>query len=252
MELPDPRFPPLITGCPVDVTEHAFEVACERAANGELGAADLVWNRSKDTIDLALILEPDVALEKAREMFPLAATALMDSLGALMPPMTKALLRWPCTILVNDAAAGALQFASSSTIDADVPDWIVIGASLRLMHPPGAAEPGAEPNVTTLFAEGGGDLDRNRILESYAAHLLTWIHTWQDEGFAPVHEQLIGRIEGHEEAAPIHTGTEGAIVGRVLALTDDMQLLVKSELDNTVNALALADALQHRDRPATD
>jgi len=234
----------LITGHSVAPAEPAFAVACKRAASGELGAADLVWNQSEDCVELALILEPEVALVGTREIFLLAATALADSLGALMPPMTAVLLRWPSTILINAARAGSLQFAASTVDDAEIPDWIVIGVTLNLQRPPANAEADVEPGTTSLFDEGGGDLDRNKVLESFAAHMLTWIHAWQEEGFAAAHDQLLGRIEGHEKPAAISARAGATITGRVLAVTDDMYLLVRGESDGVVSALSLAAALQ--------
>ncbi len=245
MHLPDPRFPPLITGHPVNATESAFEVACKRAAAGDLGAADLVWGRSTTRADMALILEPDVPLEKAREIFPLAYTALADSLGALMPPLTTVLLRWPSTLLINGGEAGKLQFAASTQDESEVPDWLVVGVAVELQCTSGEIEPGLDADTTAIFEEGGGDLDRSAMLESFAAHMLTWIHDWQDDGFSSAHSQYIGRLEGHEEPASIRSEDGSTIRGSVLGLSDDMELLVKLESDGTMRALSLAATLDH-------
>ena len=78
MHMPDPTFPPLLTGHAVRGNEPAFETACARAAGGELGAGDVVWSRDTALIDLAVILEPDVPLETAVQMLPLAMVALGD------------------------------------------------------------------------------------------------------------------------------------------------------------------------------
>ncbi|KUO56373.1 MAG: hypothetical protein APF80_13550 [Alphaproteobacteria bacterium BRH_c36] len=244
MHLPDPKFPPLITGHPVAAREFPFDVACRGAAAGELGAADLVWSRSTTSVDLALILEPDVPLSQSRQMFPLAFTALADSLGALMPPLTAVLLRWPSTLLINRGEAGKLRFAASTDVEDKVPDWLVLGVSLALQSAPDDPEPGKKAGATTVFEEGGGDLDRSQIMQSFAAHMLTWINEWQDDGFAAVHEQFIGRLEGAEEPAAIATGAGGPLRGKVLGLSDDMQLLVKCETDGTVRTLSLAEALR--------
>lgn len=243
MHLPDPRFPPLLSGHPINAPANAFAVACERAASGELGAADIVWGRSTTRVDMALILEPDVPLKKAREIFPLAYTALADSLGALMPPLTTVLLRWPSTLLVNGGEAGQLRFAASTKDEEEVPDWLVVGMTIELQRAMGVVEPGLQENTTALFEEGGGDLDRSAILESFAAHMLTWINDWQDDGFAAAHSQYIGRLEGHEQPAPIRTEDGSMLRGSVLGLSDDLELLVKLEADGTMRALSLAATL---------
>lgn len=240
----NPRFPPLITGYAISATEDAHTVACKRAAKRELGAADVVWSRDTNRVDLALILEPDDPLARARQAYPLAVAALADSLGALMPPMTTLLLRWPATVLINGAEAGQVRFSASSSAEDAVPDWIVIGITLNLKHPDRTREGGNEPHTTTIHDEGGDDLDSVTILESISAHMLNWIHTWQEEGFRAVHEQFIGRLEGHEHPADIRTDNSCILPGRVMALSDDMQLLVKSERDGTMHALCLARALE--------
>ncbi|MBU1211488.1 MAG: biotin/lipoate--protein ligase family protein [Alphaproteobacteria bacterium] len=245
MHLPDPKFPPLISGHPVNVPESPFDVACRRAAAGELGAADLVWSRSTASVDLALILEPDVDLSQSRQMYPLAFTALADSLGALMPPLTAVLLRWPSTLLINGGEAGKLRFAAGTDVEDQVPDWLVLGISISLQSAPDDPEPGRQGGRTTVFEEGGGDLDRSQILQSFAAHMLTWINEWQDDGFAAVHEQFIGRVEGQETPAVFPAGADGGPVrGKVLGLSDAMQLLVKCDTDGTVRTLSLAEALR--------
>ena len=62
MHLPDPSFPPLLSGHDVPGAEGAFEAACKRAATGELGAGDVVWSRNVDKVDMAVVLEPETAL----------------------------------------------------------------------------------------------------------------------------------------------------------------------------------------------
>ena len=242
MNLPDPEFPPLLTGHAVNAPATPFDTACRRAAAGELGAADLVWARATMRADMALVLEPDVPLGKSLEMVPLVFTAFADSLGALMPPNTSLQLRWPATILVNGGEAGRLRFAASTNDPAETPDWLVVGIELNLQEPQSEIEPGDQVHVTTLYEEGGGELDRTQILQSLSAHILTWINIWQDDGFPAVHDQFIGRVEGHLHGAPISTA-DGVVNAKVLGLSDEMELLIKPDGNAAVTALSLRDAI---------
>ncbi len=242
MNLPDPEFPPLINGHGVNAPATPFATACKRAAAGELGAADLVWARATMRADMALVLEPDVSLAKSLEMVPLVFTAFADSLGALMPPNTSLQLRWPATILVNGGEAGRLRFAASTDDPAVTPDWLVVGIELNLQEPQSEIEPGDHVHITTLFEEGGGELDRSQILQSLSAHILTWINIWQDDGFPAVHDQFIGRVEGHLHGAAIAT-LDGPVDAKVLGLSDEMELLIKPDGNAAVTALSLRKAL---------
>lgn len=226
--LADPVLPPILTAHAVDAARDVFAAAVAGARDGSYGAADCLWSRRTARAEFALVLEPDVPARRARQMGPLAFTAIADSLGSTMPPKTSVLLRWPGTILVNGAAAGEIRLAMADVVSPDVPpEWLVVGASIRLTRAPGRREPGEEPDVTVLFEEGGGDLDRTAVLQSAVAHVLAWLARWQDDGFACVHESFIGRVEGHETPAVIQS-PEGPIVdARVIALTEDCELLVK-------------------------
>jgi len=243
MHLPDPQFPPLLSGQPVNAPETAFEAACRRAALGELGAADVVWSRNTRRCELAIILEPEVSGLRSLEMLPLLATAMADSVGALMPPKTSVQLRWPTSILINGAEAGELAIAVES-LDADTaPAWLVLGCALEIMPDPSDPEPGLAEHRTTLYEEGGADLDRTRMLQSLSAHFLTWINIWQDDGFAAVHDAFIGRLEGHTDPARIDTGEGEHVSGTVLGLSDDMELLVRTEAAGDTRALQLRAAV---------
>ena len=55
-------------------------------------------------------------------------------------------------------------------------------------------------------------------IESITRHILTWIDTWENEGFRPVHEMWCGRVE--EPAGDAAPGKD------FLGLDDDGNLLV--------------------------
>lgn len=196
MPLDDPAFPPLLTPVAVPASEAALEHAARLAASGELGAGDVVWSRARDRAELALVLEPELVLGRALEMGPLAMVALGDCLGALMPPKTALAFRWPDTCLVNGGEAGRLRLRASTRRLDEVPDWLVVGLVLRLTPAAGSGEPGERPDHTSLAAEGGGDLSRSEILQSFAAHVLAWLDIWTHEGFGPVRDRWRAREYG--------------------------------------------------------
>lgn len=242
MHLPDPVFPPLLDGHAVKAPQRPFEHACRQAARGKLGAGDLVWSRGVTRAECAIVLEPEVNLAVALQMNALTQVAIADSLGALLPPAVAVHHRWPGTILVNGAEAGEVRLGVPETAPDAVPDWLVVGLSVRLIHDRTDKEPGELPGETSLSEEGGGDLTRTDVLQSFSAHFLAWINTWQDDGFRPVHQSWMSRIEGDRET-PMHVelhGTPQAV--RVLGLDEEGGLIIQPHT-GPARALSLLDAV---------
>jgi hypothetical protein len=74
------------------------------------------------------------------------------------------------------------------------PPWLVLHAGLRLTEPP-SVETGLFPDRTSLEQQGFEDQDGARLAERFARHLMAGLYTWQDEGFGPVAEQYLGRLD---------------------------------------------------------
>lgn len=242
MHLDDPLFPPLLTGHAVKAPLVPFEEACQRASAGMLDAGDCVWARSTRQAALAIVLEPEVPLATAIQMGPLLQTAVVQAIGALMPPQVAVQIRWPSTLLLNGGIAGTTRIAAPRCVPDDIPDWLVVGFELALARDLKGREPGEDAGHTTVSEEGAADLDRTRVLESVAAHFLTWLDIWSDEGFRPAHEQWIGRIEGREHEAPILHGSV-TTTALVLGLDDTMTLMTRAA-DGTRRGLAYSDCIE--------
>ncbi len=246
MHMPDPTFPPLLTGHDVKGTDSPFDVACRRAASGALGAGDVVWSRNTSRIDLAIVLEPEVPLERAVEMLPLALVAAGDCIGALTPPQVGVSFTWPSVIRINGAVAGeARAGVGGNDGPGSVPDWLVVGLKLRHLREPHDPEPGQVPDITWLGEEGGGELTRTDFIESYSRHFLTWINTWNEDGFRPVHGSWLFRAHERDETARVPCG-DGTREGRFLGLDEHGNLLLQTA-DDATETLLLADRFERRE-----
>lgn len=250
MSLPDPEFPPLLTGHPVTAPDRPFQTAVDGVRRGTLGAGDLVWARDADRLDCALVLEPDVDRVRAAEMVFVAMVAFGDSFGAVAPPEVGLTCRWPMTLCVNGARVGGFRAAMAAEDDADGnPRWMVVGLTVDIRRRRAAAEPGNAPDVTDLAEEGCGDLTRTGMLDSYARHLLAWIHTWQTEGFRPVHDLLVFRAEGYREHVMIEfDGTTHE--GRFAGLDEHGNLIL--ETADGPRCLFVSEAIETSDMAGTD
>jgi BirA family biotin operon repressor/biotin-[acetyl-CoA-carboxylase] ligase len=245
MHLEDPQFPPLLKGHAVRAPTRPFAHACRLAQSRELGAGDAVWSRNTARAELAIVLEPEVRLERALQMAPLMMVALGDCIGSLAPPKVAIHYRWPNGILLNGSMAGKVRLAAPSVATDAVPDWLVVGAELEIGAP---REERQDWSRTSLSEEAGPEITRTDVLRSLAAHFLTWLNTWQDEGFHPVHDQWLFRAEGREAPVTIMQGRAN-IEGQALGLDEGANLLVKTP-SGEVRSLAFLDNVDLVDGPS--
>jgi len=221
--LPDPVFPPLLKGYAVPASKQPLREACRRAQVREIGAGDLVWSLGTALADLAIVLEPEVALERAVQMAPLMMVALGDCLGALGPPKLAVQYRWPAEVLLNGSVAGDVRLACPRVASDEVPEWLVVAVRLAIA----AEESRTDWSRTSLAEEAGSDLTRTDILQSLAAHFLARLNAWTDEGFRPVHDQWLFRAAGREATTIVeHQGKR--IEGRVLGLDESVNLTIEA------------------------
>ena len=225
MHQPDPVFPPLLQGHAVKAPLQCAAEACRRAAAGELGAGDIVWSRNTAKAECAIILEPDVSLDRAQQMVPLVMVALAETLGALCPPELPVEFAWPDRILVNGGDAGRVTMLAPACLNDAVPPWIVIAITLHLGPRDTEREPGQSADITALAEEGAGDVTRSAVLGHLAACTLAWLDTWSSDGFRPIHDQWLFRSVGRQGGFVASGDTEPATI---LGLDENAGLLIKS------------------------
>ena len=189
-------LPPLLKGHRVEAGRDVLGRAASRAADGRLGAGDLIWADDSTAIDAALVLEPEVGRGACAQMVPLAAVAFGDALGAIGPPEVAVTYRWPNVLLVNGAEGGRLSLRMAQ----GDPDWLVLGLRVAVRPPvhPDAAEPGLDTSRTTLWDEGCGEIESAALLSAFARHLVAGLHGWEQDGFGPVHRAWTARHEGRD------------------------------------------------------
>lgn len=243
MHQPDPTFPPLLEGVDVTGSPEPFERACADAASGAAGAGSVYWGRSTSDLKLAIILEPEVGASTSLQMLIALMVAFGDAFGSIGPPEVGMFYRWPTGVVVNDALIGRMRAGlPAGAAAADVPDWLVVAVDVRIARTDRSREPGHDLEHTTLEDEGCGDVTRTQLVESVCRHFLVWVHTWNEDGFKPVHDAWIPRAENHNETvAVIHAGADYS--GRFLGIDDEGNMLLKPEQGDVV-ALPLLDAVE--------
>ncbi len=247
MHMPDPTFPPLLCGHGVKSPGSSFEIAIGGARSGEFGAGDCIWSRNTTRFDCAIVLEPDVSLHRAKEMLHVAMVAFGDGFGALAPPEVGAMYRWPGQLRINGARIGEARIAVSPGRDGnDCPDWMVVDISVQIAGDPAEPNPGNNLEETNFFEEGCGEITRTEMLESYCRHFLTWLHTWKEEGFAPIHRAWSERAEDRNRVFGLNYCGED-LTGTFLGLDDGGDLLIKVGAQTRLLSVIEAFGLEEKD-----
>lgn len=221
-----PSFPPLLhpeQAAPGTV----FAKAVSRAAMGT-DAGLLIWSERFDALEAALVLAPEVSLDRAVGVVMAAGCGMADALGAIAPPEVALHHVWPGGFRVNGAPCGSLRAAASTADPSAEPDWLVVGVTMPYMLE-NTDDPGFEAHRTALCEEGCAEVTPGRLLESWSRHCLVWINRWLDEGMAPVHAAWRDRAWGLGEPLP-----EGDPHGPGVAMgLDELGGLLVKQADGT-------------------
>lgn len=243
MQQPDPTFPPLLRGIDIDGEPGAFERACADAADGGAVAGDIYWGRTADVCTLAVVLEPEVAAVRSLQMLFVLMVGLGDAFGSIAPPEVGMFYRWPLGLVINDALVGRMRAAlPASAKPEDVPGRLVVGFDIRIRRTAHDVEPGHDLDRTTLEDEGCGDITRTALIESASRHFLVWVHTWNEDGFRPVHDAWLPRGEGYDKDVTVnHGGAEHK--GRFVGIDDEGNMLLQPGEGDPVS-LSLIDSVE--------
>jgi len=165
------------------------------AMAGQHGAGTLVWVRSWARVEAAIVLEPEETLAIARPALLAAASAVADALSPHGTPEMPLTFDWPATIRVNGAVAGKASLTAPEGCAEDaVPDWLVVGIELAFAAPLGA-EPGRDPERTTLYEEGYGETTPAELTAAWARHLMATLADWQAGGFDALAHRYLARLD---------------------------------------------------------
>ncbi len=143
-------------------------------------------------------------------MLPVVGVGFQNALGALAPPELAVHLEWAGRIRLNGAVCGQLRAVASCTDPEKVPDWLIVGFTLRVI--PDHMDTGHQPDETALHVEGCADVAPAELLEAWARHTLHWISRWEDEGNRPIHVEWSGLLHGQGEQTEI-AGKSGKFLG---------------------------------------
>jgi hypothetical protein len=164
----------------------------QRIAAGE-GAGTLIYVGRFGIVEFATVLEPDEQLRSARRALYVGLNALGDALTRYAPPGRAITFRWPDAIHVDGGLVGGGRLAWPATArEDDVPDWLVFGGLIRAVSV--GREEGLHSPMSALHEEGFLELNSDRLIESFARHLMSHIDAWQSLGFDAIARDYVRRL----------------------------------------------------------
>lgn len=185
------ELPPLFQPVPFEAPDRLFAEACARAA--EAGAGTLLYGESAETLAVAVVLEPEEPLTRARFAFFVGMSAIADALAVHCLPERDIAFAWPDGILYDGARLGGGRMAWAPECDeASVPDWMVFGIEL-IRDRPGLVNTGELPDSISLAEE---ELtDTAPLIESFARHLMRGFDAMAHEGVQAVTKPYLDRLQ---------------------------------------------------------
>jgi biotin-(acetyl-CoA carboxylase) ligase len=178
----------------VALREHRDAFAHAQAIAADEGAGTLVWVRRFDTIEIALVLEPEQKLAEARCVIFAAMSAAADALALHCPPEKPLAFAWPDTIMLDGGIIGGCRLGVAPNCGQDdVPDWLVLGLNLRSV-----VETTVDHSFTkgtSLSSEGFEMMDGGKIIESFARHLMAALDGWRAVGYKLVADTYLARLQ---------------------------------------------------------
>jgi hypothetical protein len=178
----------------VTLREAGDAMGYARAHAAEVGAGTLICVGRFDLAEFAVVLEPDEPFGLAWRALYAGMLALTDALANVAPPKLPIAIEWPDAIRIDDALVGGGRLAwPDGAKAAEPPPWLVFGAMIRTvaMAPDGA---GVRPLAHALDDEASAEDGADRLIESFARHLMGITDRWQEAGFTSIANSYVSRL----------------------------------------------------------
>lgn len=203
----EPSLPSIYLPSRIDAAGGGPGMALLRRAS-DAPEGTLFWSDARGRLSTALLLLPDGDWEESAPVALAAIIALGDAIGALAPPTVVVTNSWPDRLEVNGGLVAGIALDAVGP-DPRAPSRLILRSETVVVSPIGV-EPGHRPDLTSLAEEGCDEITPVRLLESFARHFLSWLHRWQEDGFAPLRASW--RARGPRIGAPLALDFRGESV----------------------------------------
>jgi BirA family biotin operon repressor/biotin-[acetyl-CoA-carboxylase] ligase len=187
------------------------------------GRRGRTWVSPRGNLYASLILRPDCPAHQAAQLGFVAALAICDALGAMLPQLGGLAYKWPNDVLVNGRKISGILLESEMTA-LDKLTFLIVGVGTNLTaSPQGTAFP-----ATSVAEECDGAVVPAAMLEEFSGHFESWKKCWQTEGFAPVRAAWLKAATFRGEPICVHLEA-ATLHGRFLDLDEQGALLLEAD-----------------------
>jgi BirA family biotin operon repressor/biotin-[acetyl-CoA-carboxylase] ligase len=179
------------------------------------------WVDVPGNLFVSIVLRPDCTPAVAAQLGFVAALAVGEAIGSLVPRDAELRYKWPNDVLLNRRKVAGILL-ESETNEAGTLDWLVAGIGINVTgHPPETAYP------TTSLREAGSDADAADTLEAFVQRFFAWVGRWLAEGFAPVREAWLRSVASLGDSITARLERD-EVAGRFVGIDDDGALLIET------------------------
>jgi BirA family biotin operon repressor/biotin-[acetyl-CoA-carboxylase] ligase len=191
----------------------------QTAGRGRRGRS---WMSPRGNLYASLILRPDCPAPRAAQLGFVAALAIGDALGAMLPRLDGLAYKWPNDVLANGRKLAGILLESEMTA-LDRLTFLIVGVGVNLT----ASPQGTEFPATSVAEEYRAEFAPAAMLEMFSHYFDSWKKRWQSEGFAPVRAAWLAAASFCGE--PIRVQLEAATLhGRFVDIDEQGALLLEN------------------------
>ena len=196
-------------------------ILAQRQTQGH-GTQGRGWESPAGNLSLSVLLRPAAPASDAPRWALLAAVALAEAVGAVLPPQAGLRLKWPNDLLLGGGKLAGVLTHSAARAGGAI-DWLVIGFGVNL-----ATAPELPDRETACVAQAAPPPPPEQFAASLVARLDAWQARMLAEGFAPVRAAWLAYAP--DPGSPVTLRLPARVVrGAFAGLNDDGRLLLSAD-----------------------
>jgi len=203
-----------------------FLVVTAREQTSGRGRRGRAWVSPPGNLHCSVLLEIG-ALAEAAQLGFVAAVALVDALGGLVPG-AEFRCKWPNDVLADGRKIAGMLLEPAGS------GWLVLGLGIDVAAAP-PPEQVAFPAIS--LAELGGLCNAEAVLAAFCADFGPWVRCWRERGFAPVRQAWLDRCRGLGKPISVRLETHTA-EGLFAGLDADGALLLDQAAEGVTRFMA--------------
>lgn len=199
------------------------------------------WTSPPGNLHLSAVLRPGCPAGEGAQLGFVAAVALGEALGSLLPAGADIRYKWPNDVLVGGRKIAGILLESSLSPSGGI-DWAVLGLGVNIVgHPHDAAFP-----ATHMVAQGARDALPDSVLAAFVSEFARIRGAWEDRGFGPLRRVWLERAWRLGEQVSVRIGDEDRVAGVFRDLDGDGAMLLRLA-DGSERSLSYGDVFPVED-----